>query len=304
MHRGEGVDVHTGTLPQVSTRRSGPEAALAHARLQEDLIVTGEAVALEIRPASVGVRVLGALLDALVHGVGAVLLIVGATRVLETLNAAQLGVVQVATFAVVMVLAPTAVETLTRGRSLGKLVTGIRVVRDDGGPVRFRHALVRALVGVGELWLTAGAVAITSAAVNRRGKRLGDLLAGTYAVRVRGGERREPPLVMPPELQAWADSADIRALPDGLGLVARRFLGRTGSMTPEARTRMGTSLAAQVEPYVAPPPPWGTHPERFLAAVLVSRRDREYAVGLRARQRDEEEAARIARLPFGVPDSR
>ncbi|MCK6211824.1 RDD family protein [Georgenia sp. EYE_87] len=272
--------------------------------MQEDLIVTGEAVALEIRPASVGVRVLGALLDAVAYAAGAVLLILGATRVLETLNTAQLGVVQVATFAVVTVLAPTTVETLTRGRSLGKLVTGIRVVRDDGGPVRFRHALVRALVGVGELWLTAGAVAITSAAVNRRGKRLGDLLAGTYAVRVRGGERREPPLVMPPELRSWADSADIRALPDGLGLAARRFLGRTGSMTPEARARMGTSLAAQVEPYVAPPPPWGTHPERFLAAVLVSRRDREYAVGLRARQRDEEEAARIARLPYGVPDSR
>jgi uncharacterized RDD family membrane protein YckC len=287
-----------------TARRSGTEAALAHARLQEDLIVTGEAVALEIRPASVGVRVLGALLDATAYALGAVLLVLGATRVLDTLNAAQLGVVQVITFAVVMVLAPTTVETLTRGRSLGKLVTGIRVVRDDGGPVRLRHALVRALVGIGELWLTAGAVAITSAAVNRRGKRLGDLLAGTYAVRVRGGERRELPLVMPPELEAWAGAADIRALPDGLGLAARRFLGRTGSMTPDARTRMGTSLAAQVEPYVAPPPPWGTHPERFLAAVLVSRRDREYAVGLRARQRDEAEAQRIARLPYGVPDSR
>jgi uncharacterized RDD family membrane protein YckC len=287
-----------------TARRSGPEAALAHARLQEDLIVTGEAVALEIRPASVGVRVLGALLDAAVYAVGAILLILGATRVLTTLNPAQLGVVQVVTFAVVMVLAPTTVETLTRGRSLGKLVTGIRVVRDDGGPVRFRHALVRALVGIGELWLTAGAIAITSAAVNRRGKRLGDLLAGTYAVRVRGGERREPPLVMPPELEAWAAAADIRALPDGLGLAARRFLGRTGSMTPDARARLGTSLAAQVEPYVAPPAPWGTHPERFLAAVLVSRRDREYAVGLRARQRDDAETARIARLPYGVPDSR
>lgn len=286
-----------------TARRSGPEAALARARLQEDLIVTGEAVALEIRPASVGVRVLGAVLDAAVYVLGAGLLVLAATQLLMNLNLAQLGVLQVSVFAVIMVLAPTTVETLTRGRSLGKLATGIRVVRDDGGPVRLRHALVRALVGIGELWLTAGTVAITSAAVNRRGKRLGDLLAGTYAVRVRGGERREPPLVMPPELAAWAASADIRALPDGVGLAARRFLGRTGTMTPQARAQMGTALAAQVEPFVAPPPPWGTHPERFLAAVLVSRRDREYAVGLRARQRDETEAARIARLPYGVPDS-
>ncbi|MPV37781.1 RDD family protein [Georgenia subflava] len=271
--------------------------------MQEDLIITGEAVALEIRPASVGVRILGALIDAAVYALGAFLLIIGGARLLETFNAAQIGVVQVSTFAVVQVIAPTAVETLTRGRSLGKLATGLRVVRDDGGPVRLRHALVRALTGIGELWLTVGSLAIVSAAVNRRGKRLGDLLAGTYAVRVRGGERRERPLVMPPELAGWAGAADIRALPDGLGLAARRFLGRTGSMTPQARTEMGTRLAAQVEPFVAPPPPWGTDPERFLAAVLVSRRDREYAVGLRAREREETEAARIARLPYGVHDS-
>ncbi|WP_127131883.1 RDD family protein [Georgenia sp. SYP-B2076] len=287
-----------------STFRTGPEATLARARLQEDLIVTGEAVALELRPASVGVRILGALVDALVYVLAAVGLLLAATRLLETLNPAQLGVVQVSTFAVVMVIGPTLVETLSRGRSLGKLAAGIRIVRDDGGPVRLRHALVRALAGVGELWLTGGALAILSAAVNRRGKRLGDLLAGTYAVRVRGGARRHEPLSMPPELAGWARGADIRALPNGLGLAARQFLSRMSRMTPQARAEMGTRLAAQVEPYVSPPAPWGTSPERFLAAVLVSRRDREYAVALRARERDAAEAARIERLPYGIPDSR
>lgn len=283
-----------------TTARTGPEAALARARLQEDLIITGEAVALEIRPASVGVRILGALVDALAYVVAAVALLAAATRLLESLNPAQLGVVQVSTLAAVMVLVPTVVETLTRGRSLGKLATGIRIVRDDGGPVRLRHAVVRALTGVGELWLTAGTLAIVSASVNRRGKRLGDLLAGTYAVRVRGGAKRQAPLTMPPELAGWARSADIRALPDGLGLAARQFLARTAAMTPQARTAMGTRLAAQVEPYVSPPAPWGTPPERFLAAVLVSRRDREYDVARRALERDTAEAARIERLPYGM----
>ncbi|UNX55805.1 RDD family protein [Georgenia sp. TF02-10] len=276
--------------------------ALARARLNEDLIITGEAVALEVRPASVGVRILGALLDALTYGVAAVLLLVLAARVLTGLNPAQLGVVQVATFAVVQVLAPTAVETLTRGRSLGKLATGTRIVRDDGGPVRLRHALVRALVGVGELWLTAGAVAITCSAVNGRGKRVGDLLAGTYAVRVREGARRRPALVMPPELAGWAARADIRALPPTVGLAAHSFLARAAGMAPAARAELGASLAAQVEPFVAPPPPWGTPPERFLTAVLVARRDREEAVGLAARERDSAEVARVGRLPHGLAD--
>ncbi|MDD9205828.1 RDD family protein, partial [Georgenia sp. 10Sc9-8] len=197
---------------------------------------------------------------------------------------------------------PTVVETLTRGRSLGKLATGVRVVRDDGGPVRLRHALVRALVGVGELWFTAGSLAIISAAVNRRGKRLGDLLAGTYAVRVRDGARAEPPLIMPPELAHWARTADIRALPDGLGLAARRFLARTGTMSPAPRARLGTDLAARVEPYVSPPAPWGTHPERFLAAVLVARRDREYESGLRSQARQNEDRDRLRALPHEIPE--
>lgn len=262
-------------------------------------MVTGEAVALEIRPASVGVRILGAVVDALVWLLLAVALVLLAGQVLASLNEAQLGVVQVALLAGVMVVAPTTVETLTRGRSLGKWATGIRIVRDDGGPVRLRHALVRALTGVGELWLTGGSVAIVSAAVNRRGKRLGDLLAGTYAVRVRGGARRQAPLVMPPELAAWAAGADVRALPDGLGLAVRAYLGR-GSMTPQRRAELGGALAAQVEPLVSPPPPWGTPPERFLTAVLVARRDREYAVGIRAREAEQREAERIAALPHGI----
>ncbi|WP_447924867.1 RDD family protein [Georgenia muralis] len=286
------------------SRTTGPQAALARARLQDDLVVTGEAVALDVRPASVGVRILGGLVDALVYGGVAVLLLIAAGRVLTELNPAQLGVVQVATFAGVQVIAPTVVETLSRGRSLGRLAAGTSIVRDDGGPVRLRHALVRALAGVGELWLTAGSVAIVVAGLNRRGKRLGDLLAGTYAVRVRGGGRRPTPLHMPPELAGWAAGADIRSLPDGLGLAARSYLSRSATMTSDARARMGAALAAEVEPFVAPPPPWGTPPERFLAAVLVSRRDREHAAGLRARQREAAESAAVARLPHGVPDSR
>ena len=42
---------------------------------------------------------------------------------------------------------PIVFETATRGRSLGKMALGLRVVSDDGGPERFRQALFRALAG-------------------------------------------------------------------------------------------------------------------------------------------------------------
>ena len=51
----------------------------------------------------------------------------------------------VGTLVVVFLVFPTTVETLTRGKSLGKLVFGLRAVRDDAGPITFQHAFVRAL---------------------------------------------------------------------------------------------------------------------------------------------------------------
>lgn len=272
------------------------------AALGDDVIVTGEAVALEVRQASVLSRTLAVLLDVAVYvavGVGALF----ALAAIPSLDEAAVAAGVVGVIALVMVILPTTVETLTRGRSLGKLAAGLAVVRDDGGPVRFRHALTRALVGVGELWLTAGAIALVSAILHPRGKRVGDIAAGTYCVRVRGGARPMPPLSMPPELAAWAATADIRALPDGLALQARRFLARSAALNPRSRDSLGRSLAARAERCVAPPPPWGTPPERFLAAVLVARRDREYRLAMAARARAETDAERVRRLPFGIGDS-
>jgi uncharacterized RDD family membrane protein YckC len=272
--------------------------ALQSAHLTDDLIITGEAVALEVRPAAFLLRVVSALIDAAAYAAVLLALAVGVLAALGDVNEARATAVTIVTLAGVVVVAPTVVETLSRGRSLGKVATGIRIVRDDGGPIRLRHAFVRSLTGFGELWLTAGSVAVMTALLNGRGKRLGDLLAGTYAVRTRGADRAAPPLLMPPELEDWARGADIRAMPDGLALAARRFLDRTGTLDPTSREELGRRLAARVEPLVAPPPPWGTHPERFLAAVLVARRDREYAVGLRARDALTATAAELRRLPF------
>lgn len=267
--------------------------------LGDDVIVTGEAVALEVRQASIVPRILAISLDVALYlavGFGAIILV----AMLPAWDESAIAAASIAVVALVMVGLPTGVETLTRGRSLGKLAAGIAIVRDDGGPVRFRHALIRALVGVGELWLTFGGIALTCAILHPKGKRVGDVAAGTYCVRVRGAGPPMPPLVMPPELAGWAAAADIRALPDGLALAARRFLGRAGSLNPQAREALGRSLAAGVEPLVSPPPPWGTPAERFLAAVLVARRDREYALAWASRRRSDAEVAALGRLPFGI----
>ena len=74
----------------------------------------------------------------------------------------------------------------------------MQVIRDDGGPIRLRHAAVRALVGFFELWLLLGGLAFVTSLLNDRGKRVGDYLAGTCVARMRGVLRHRDPALRHP----------------------------------------------------------------------------------------------------------
>jgi uncharacterized RDD family membrane protein YckC len=247
------------------------------ATLTTDDLVTGEAVALDLPPASLGIRLASGLVDVVVTL--SLLLAVIFTFLVAALQAdgALAHVALVGTLVVVFLVFPTTVETLSRGKSLGKWAFGLRAVRDDAGPISFQHAFVRALVGVVEIYLFAGTPAFFSMLLSSRGKRLGDYAAGTYVVRERIRLRLEPPPLMPPELAGWARAADVAALPTGLALAVRQFLARLPGLDPGSRASVGTTLAQQVATYVAPPPPPGTPPEAFLAAVIATRRERDQA---------------------------
>ncbi len=269
-----------------------------------DVIMTGEAVAIEARPASVMTRAMSTIIDFGFYVAAALLIVAIFSDQFLGTNQAQAQALATTLLVTVVVVVPTAIETASRGRSLGKLITGTRVVRDDGGPIAFRHALTRWSAAFVELVLTFGIVGLVVASLNPRSKRLGDMMAGTYVARIGGTEEVDPPIVCPPELEAWAQNADMRSLPDRTSLYARKYLARTATLTPQVRRELGLELAAEVEQYVAPRPPAGTHPERFLAAVLATRRDREYAVALERRASDASELAALAALPHGVPDAR
>jgi len=252
-----------------------------------DEILTGEGVALQISAASVITRAGAWLLDAVATG----LVLVGLPALLIYVL-----------MAVVFLVVPITVETLTHGRSLGKAVFGLQVIRDDGGPIRLRHAAVRALVGFFELWLLLGGLAFVTSMLNDRGKRVGDYLAGTYVARMRGVRSTVAPLGLPFELAGWVAVTDIRPLPDGLAMRARQFLSRAHQFPPAVRHRLGLRLAAQLELFVAPAPPFGTYPEPFIAAVLFERRRREQAAFDRTRPRLMVQLAGIETLPYGIPD--
>jgi uncharacterized RDD family membrane protein YckC len=247
------------------------------ATLTTDDLVTGEAVALDLPPASLGSRIGSGLVDVVATVALLVGLVIGLAVAASRTDEALAQVAMLASVVVALVVFPTALETLTGGRSLGKLAFGLRTVRDDAGPISFHHAFVRALVGVVEIYLFLGSPAFFSALLSPRGKRLGDYAAGTYVVRERVRLRLPAPAPMPPQLATWAAHADLAALPTGLALAVRQYLGRLPTLDPASRAEVGARLADAVSEYVAPPPPPGTPAEAFLAAVLAARRDRDAA---------------------------
>ena len=121
-------------------------------------IVTPEAVVLEFETAGVGSRAVAFAIDLVVMLVGFSILsslfgvlvstMAGAAGNTVTADALLVILTLVAIFLVVFGY-PALMETFNRGRTVGKAICGLRVVTVEGGPVRFRHAALRAIFSVG-----------------------------------------------------------------------------------------------------------------------------------------------------------
>ncbi|MEV5639550.1 RDD family protein [Streptomyces flaveolus] len=267
-------------------------------------LVTGEAVALELRPARLPSRALAVLLDLAVAVAAYVVGTVALVASTSSLDMAAQTALSLAVFVLVLVGGPIAVETLSHGRSLGKMACGLRVVRDDGGPIRFRHALVRGLIGVVEILLTLGVVACIASLVSARGRRVGDVFAGTLVVRERVPAAPTgflpPP---PPWLAGRFSELDLSAVPDGLWLAVRQYLARMGQLDPQVGWTMAERLASDVAARTGAPAPQGVPPAAYLAAVLQERQAREArrAFGGGAPQGSAPAAMPDAPLPSAPP---
>ncbi|WP_033420236.1 RDD family protein [Nesterenkonia alba] len=265
-------------------------------------VLTGEAVALDLPAVSLLTRAISLLIDLVIYVALFVVCLVafgvGGSRVIS--DDAGWAALLTATAVLCLIAIPIAVETLTRGRSVGKLIFGLRLVRDDGGSIRFRHALVRWLIGLGEIYLTLGLVPLISAMASRRSKRLGDVAAGTYAVHVRQRAVEPMMLPVPATMASWTQIADIGRIPDELAARVARLL-RTVEHGGAARNmRMleltAEAMAAEVSRYVSPPAPASSSLE-YLTAVMAERRNREYQRLAAQQQRQSRVLDRLSSVP-------
>lgn len=240
-----------------------------------DEVLSGEAVAIDVQPIGFLLRALGALIDMLLGFAVFILWIFLRIWLTDAgvLDEATDRIATVAALVVSFVVLPITMEVALKGRSLGKLAVGGRIVRVDGGAAGFRHAFIRALLGVLEIYMTFGGLAVLTGAFNARSQRLGDLVAGTYSQRVRTPQLLSHVPVLPPGLHAWAQIADVARLPDRLARRISQFLQSAPRMVPTARERVAWDLLAEATPFVSPLP--AAPPEEVLVGITVLRRERE-----------------------------
>ena len=235
--------------------------------------MTGDAVVLDVEVAQLPVRALGALIDLMIILAGYVVAILLWAVALPEFDEALTAAILIIFTVTVIVGYPLAMETATRGRSVGKMVMGLRVVSDDGGPERFRQALFRALAGFVEIWMLFGGPAVIASLSSANGKRIGDMFAGTVVISERG-PRSVPPPMMPPALAWWARSLELSGLGPQQTEMARQFLARASDLTPAIRDQMAYRVTTEVVSRISPPPPPGAPPRQILAAVLAERHRR------------------------------
>ncbi|GAA1685995.1 RDD family protein [Fodinicola feengrottensis] len=263
-------------------------------------LLTGEAVAVELPVARLGTRTLAITIDAACEYLLFYLFQLGLSSLLLSGDTAAYTIGLLLSIILTFLVWPIAFETVSRGRSPGKMALGLRVVRDDGGPIRFRQALVRGLVGFALEWpgLLLGPIAwligLITLLFNGRAKRLGDIAAGTIVLQQRLPDRGVQIPDVPPQLRPWAQTLDLTRLDDELALAVRKLITRARDLRVPALRQLEAELVAEVAAVTAPPPPVGTPPAIFLVCVLAERRRRTL-------QRSAERKAAAAQLAVIAP---
>jgi uncharacterized RDD family membrane protein YckC len=234
-------------------------------------IATPEGVDLELTLAGVGSRFVSALVDlmlqiALLVGVGGVGAAVGAFG-----NGYGSVVVLLASF-LVFAAYDVLFEVFAAGRTPGKRLNGLRVVRVDGSPVTFFTSAIRNVLRLVDILPGMYLVGIVTILVTRRNQRLGDVAAGTLVVRERTEQpslrelRTQPQPAPVPATYAW----DVTAVSADELTAVRSFLARRYELTLEARYRLAADLAGALRPKVVGAPE-NLGSEAFLEKLAVAK---------------------------------
>ncbi len=162
-------------------------------------------------------------------------------------------------------------EVRWQGQTPGKRIAKIRVIREDGRPVRMTQAVLRALLHPIDDLFFIGAFLIF---FGKREKRIGDWAAGTLVVQEDRPQSQTPIAVsssaqqLAAELPQLTDLTQLR--PDDFAVI-REYLQRRSFMDSPARSELSLKLARQARAIVhLETIPAGLTSDDFLEAVYLA----------------------------------
>ena len=216
------------------------------------VIQTPEGVELELALAGVGSRFAAAIIDWLVQTAILIALYVVLVQ-LGNLGAAVLAIVSF----VLLFGYDVGFEVLAAGRTPGKRVNGLRVVREGGEPVTFTTSAIRNLIRIVDLIPGIYLVGAISVIVSSKNQRLGDLAASTLVIR--DPKRRRQDWSAPPSSQSKPASEalaswDASAIGSEELAAVRKFLDRREELTTDARAELASTLATPLRARVTGAP--------------------------------------------------
>jgi len=164
-------------------------------------------------------------------------------------------------------------ETLWDGRTPGKHALRLRVVKEEGYPIRFVDSVIRNLLRAADFLPTCYAIGAVAMATDRRFRRLGDRVAGTMVIVEERRQVAAPVLLNPPptpaEIEGFAQRPRLSAVElEALELFLRR------------RATLGPARAHELAEMIAPSyaKTFGVHyhdPTRFLALLYRRATERD-----------------------------
>jgi uncharacterized RDD family membrane protein YckC len=226
-------------------------------------IATPEGVDLELTLAGAGSRFVSALVDLGIQG------LLGLATVVVFGRIGGFGQAAVALITFLVVLGYDILfEVLASGRTPGKRLNGMRVVRSGGEPVGFLTSAVRNVLRLVDFLPFAYVIGAAAILATRKNQRLGDVAAGTLVVRDRAPKAatRSEAAAAPAETASW----DTSAITAEEVAAVRRFLERRFEIEAGARAELARTFATRLWPKVAGARE-GLDAEEFLKLLVAAK---------------------------------
>jgi uncharacterized RDD family membrane protein YckC len=162
-------------------------------------------------------------------------------------------------------------ELLWSGRTPGKRLAGIRVIKESGRPINAFEAIGRNVLRAIDFLPALYVVGVVCMMLNRNSRRLGDYVAGTIVVHDRQTEDVRPDWNT--TAAAYMSSAQLSQMPSAELVLIETYLHRRFELEPQVRNDRADQIVRRITEKTGLHPDSGQAADEFLEAVARQIRD-------------------------------